>query len=390
MARGLIFPPARPALPFANPRLPQRPDFEASRAAIFRRRCRAAFPLFFQRLVLFAAVVTLALYAYNARETGEKPKPVPPEDDAWEFREVDVAGTGRDRGGPRRRVMDVSKGGGAKLSATDLALVGKEGSGTALSAFYAPMIRSLSENGPPSGDCFTKPARGKFDTVLVVSQSPVGCAAAVRLLNSLACYNVRGGNGNALMELVSDSARLQKHLEALLAVPTIDVPYNSIPPHDLASFNRFDAPALRTLAASSKTSQDLLRALAVAFLEHAPGVTSGFCPDLFAGGLKDFPRSLSLLDAWIRLFPRTLLVFLPEQGTRADHFREVASSVAAGERYGPRGSVVDLAGAEVEAVVVGLDEALGCGEKVGRMVDLAGGKLGAEECRRAMKGLAGT
>ncbi|KAI9003527.1 hypothetical protein DFJ74DRAFT_774890 [Hyaloraphidium curvatum] len=193
---------------------------------------------------------------------------------------------------------------------------------------FAPLAAALSRLGPPQPSCFVgPPAPRRFDTVLVVAQGRSGSTSLLRLLNTLPCYNIRGENPEIFSFLLGAPAprprtppparteppetppvaRSFRDAAAQLApFSPADLPWSDEPKVKPSWFNRVDLG--RTDAA--------LRLLAGEVLQHVPGrVTSGFKSiTLFSGKPFDYAASLAFLDDWIRLFPRTAVVFITREG----------------------------------------------------------------------------
>ncbi|KAI9004374.1 hypothetical protein DFJ74DRAFT_693183 [Hyaloraphidium curvatum] len=171
--------------------------------------------------------------------------------------------------------------------------------------WFAPLEDRLARLGPPRESCFLPGAPPRrFDMVLVIAQGRSGSTSLLRLLNTLPCFNVRGENPALFDHLLGRSSfRAAADLLATKGGAWHMSKWTDTQlPAKPAWFNRFDTA--RTDA--------LLRLLVVDALEHVPGkVTSGFKSiTLFTPFESPYEVSRAFVDDWVKLFPRTALVFI--------------------------------------------------------------------------------
>ncbi|KAI9006491.1 hypothetical protein DFJ74DRAFT_392913 [Hyaloraphidium curvatum] len=280
--------------------------------------------------------------------------------------------------------------------------------------YYGPLIRQLADLGPPATSCLPSldapaPAvfprkKRKFDMVLVLAQGRSGSTTLMRLLNTIPCYNIRGENlllfaklmGASTMEnrLTADTFR-----EATLKLRAHYVhPWNATRygepklPKKPSYFNRFDMPRL----------EGLLRLVVGEVLQHVPGyVTSGFKElRLFNLNACQYNMSVTFLDHWTTLFPRTAIVFGYREkdimnsawwkdSDRAwtekllkqqlEWFREIHDLVNSRKRFG----------AGVESVMVEFDDLISCNDGpssgLKQAYDMLGETFDPAKCRALME-----
>lgn len=299
--------------------------------------------------------------------------------------------------------------------------------------YYAPIIDSLGELGPPAKSCLPKGAEGgrsgtrKFDTVLLLAQGRSGSTSVLRLLNAIPCYNLRGENrmalSNVILENKFSAEAFEKTAKALSADPALfwkGTRYKEPNlPHKPSHFNRWDPtrlqPVLDALAKQPKDAKartELNRLFVNNFLEHVPGsVTSGFKEiRLFYPLDHDFTASLEFMDQWIRMYPKTAVVLLSRGSNsllrsgwwrkanettargiverQSKWFDDFAAIVAGGDRYGPRGSVVAGPNVTVAAARVWYEDATACnltkGSSLYNMFEVLGEKPDPAACLASM------
>lgn len=175
---------------------------------------------------------------------------------------------------------------------------------------YADRIARLSLLGPPSPSCFSDSRNEPpFDSLLILAQGRSGSTSLLRLLNRIPCVNIRGENPDLFHSLLGANSFRSKLIElATNSSHWGSAHWNSTSVNKKPSwFNRMDL----------KASDEVLRELIGESLEHVPGkVVSGFKSiTLFLS--FTYAQSVSFLDDWIDLFPRTLIVFLTRNGVEA-------------------------------------------------------------------------
>lgn len=229
----------------------------------------------------------------------------------------------------------------AASSATDLEPIspallaqGPQSPGTA--AYYDPIASTLSRLGPPAPSCFEgldKPPAvpRKWDTVLIIAQGRSGSTSLLRLLNTLPCYNIRGENPNVFTYVVGKGPRPPKKQTGDTYMQAVGMIAEKMEPwqekwHDTdmkqkpSWFNRLDVPR----------SNAVVRLLVSETLEHVPDrVTSGFKSiTLFSPRGQNYNISRWFMDDWIRLFPRTGVVFITRKGVENSGWWRVTGNSA--------------------------------------------------------------
>lgn len=184
--------------------------------------------------------------------------------------------------------------------------------------YYKPNVDVLTKYGPPEPSCFDGITEApvtprRFDTVLILAQGRSGSTSLLRLLNTFPCYNVRGENPNVFTHVVGRGPRPFKKQtgDTYMMARNMIAEKNkdwSIQWSDTdmklkpSWFNRL----------SVERTDGVLRLLVAETLEHVPGrVTSGFKSiTLFSPRGQNYNISRWFVDDWIRLFPKTAIIFI--------------------------------------------------------------------------------
>jgi hypothetical protein len=275
-------------------------------------------------------------------------------------------------------------------------------------AYFKSLVDSLKTYGPPAPSCFSNidsppKTKRKWDTVLIVAQGRSGSTSLVRLLNTLPCYNIRGENPNVFNYLVGKGTRWPKKQTGdtyMQAVEMIDEKQElwRTKWHDTEMktkpswWNRLDVPR----------TDSVVRLLVAETLEHVPGrITSGFKSiNLFSPRGMSFNQSRWFIDDWVKLFPRTAIVFITRKGVensawwrtyqnssdimanQAKWFKRFADEMPS--RYTPDDTNPDR---KVDSVFVDYDDLIKCraeGSTLEKMYEVLGEEWQLSRCKAIM------
>lgn len=174
--------------------------------------------------------------------------------------------------------------------------------------FQSQGISQLVRLGPAGPECFGEDAREPpFETVLVLAQQGhSGSTSLLRLLNSMPCMNIRGENSLFGRLLGLDSFRSR----------AVDLEGNATRTWNSRHFREVSAETKPTIfnRVNMKRVDSLLKLMIGDTLEHVPGkITSGWkSTNLFFS--QPYPESAAIVDDWIKLFPKTLIIVLTRPG----------------------------------------------------------------------------